>query len=388
MFLLAVIPAAKINSQTPPAIISRAAVLMDAATGTILFTKNPDEQIPPASLTKLMTIYIALSEVKAGHISLDHEIIPPRESWAINQPPRSSLMFLADGQRTTLGELLLGLAVPSGNDAAVAVALCFAPTVKDFTEIMNLNAAALGMSNTHFDEPSGISEFNMTTASDFAEFCRIYIQTFPEALQDLHSVREFAYPKAENVAQVFRNRPGTIVQRNGNRLLGVLDGVDGLKTGYIDEAGYNIALTAKRGDTRFLAVILGAPVAGGDQIRNDDGKALINWAFDNFKTLYLPAPDPGTPRVWKGKTNNVSLTINEPLECTVPIDRGLDIYQKIELNTPLIAPLEAGSKAGEVIYYDNAGELRRIPLITAETIEQGGFFKRLFDSIRLFFSKK
>jgi D-alanyl-D-alanine carboxypeptidase (penicillin-binding protein 5/6) len=175
-----------------PEIISQAAVLIDAATGTLLYYKNPDEAIPPASLTKLMTMHIALKEVKAGRATLDAVINPPPESWAINQPPRSSLMFLAEGQRTNLHDLLLGLAVPSGNDAAVAMALQFAPTVDDFVAMMNREALSLGMTKTHFVEPSGISEFNMTTAREFALFCRFYLRNHPETLQDYHSVLVFA----------------------------------------------------------------------------------------------------------------------------------------------------------------------------------------------------
>ncbi|MCL2479587.1 MAG: D-alanyl-D-alanine carboxypeptidase [Treponema sp.] len=378
-------PAVTFEGIPVPVVSSKAAVVIDEDTGTVLFTKNPDLEIPPASLTKLMTIYLALSEVKAGTISLDQEIIPPRESWAINQPPRSSLMFLADGQRTTLRELLLGLAVPSGNDAAIAVALAIAPTVRDFTDMMNNQAQALGLENTHFDEPSGISEFNMTTAEDFARFCRIYIQTFPEALQEFHSVPEFAYPKAENVAPVFRSRPGTIVQRNNNRLLGTVEGVDGLKTGYIDESGYNLAVTAQRGDSRFIAVILGG---SGDQMRNQDGKTLINWAFSNFQTIKPQEPELEAQRIWKGKTDYVGIRTDDPLDFTATADRAAEMYTKTEITNLLIAPLPAGSRVGDLVYYDSMGELRRVPLVTSADIEKGGFFKEVYDSIRLLFLKK
>ncbi|MDR0730140.1 MAG: serine hydrolase, partial [Treponema sp.] len=165
-----------------PAIVSRAALLLDAETGTVLYEKNADEPIPPASLTKLMTAHIALREAAAGTISLDETMQPPRESWAINQPPRSSLMFLAAGQQVSLRELLLGLAVPSGNDAAVAVALRLAPTVADFVDIMNGEATRLGLHMTHFVEPSGISEHNLTTAREFARFCQYYLTLYPQAL--------------------------------------------------------------------------------------------------------------------------------------------------------------------------------------------------------------
>ena len=386
-----------LNAQAPlvrdpgvpvPVVNSASAVVIDAATGTFIFFKNPDEEIPPASLTKLMTIHLALREVKAGKASLDTIINPPRPSWAINQPPRSSLMFLADGQRATLNDLLLGLAVPSGNDAAVAVALHFAPTVRDFTDMMNLEAQALGMTATHFDEPSGISEYNMTTAREFAQFCRYYINTHPETLTEYHSVPEFAYPKVENVAPVFQNRPGTIIQPNRNSLLKTVAGVDGLKTGYIDEAGYNIALTAQRGETRFIAIILGAPLRGGDRIRDEDGARLINWAFENYKTVFPPAPEPEPVRVWKGKTNYTGIAVNEPPEFTSTANRADPLRWRTELIDPLIAPLPAGSVVGELVYFDDLGDLKRLSLYTLDDIADGGFFKRLFDSIRLFFRRK
>ena len=394
-FILLVFFVLPLGAQVPgrdfndvPELGSQAAVVMDAVTGTFLYSKNPDEVIPPASLTKLMTMHLALKAIKAKPALLDEVIVPPPESWAVNQPPRSSLMFLANGQRTSLRELLLGLAIPSGNDAAVAVALQFAPTVNAFAEMMNSEARALGLVNTHFDEPSGISEFNLTTARDFAHFCRFYIRTHPETLEEYHSVREFAYPRAENVAEVFRSRPGTIVQYNRNRLLETVEGVDGLKTGYIDESGHNIALTAKRGETRFIAVILGAPLRGGEQIRNEDGRRLMTWAFDNYKTVFPLSPVLESPRVWKGKANYVNLATREPLEFTSLIDRAAPLYYRTDLVDPLIAPIPGGSPVGNLIYYDDEGELYRVPLVTVEEIEAGGFFKRLFDSIRLFFMKR
>ena len=385
LLLEAEVPLTRDSDIDVPELFSRSAVLMDAATGTFLYYKNPDEIIPPASLTKLMTMHLALKMVEGNPALMEEPIAPPPESWAVNQPPHSSLMFLANGQQTNLRELLLGLAIPSGNDAAVAVALHLTSSVAAFTEMMNREAETLGLMNTHFDEPSGISEFNLTTARDFANFCRFYIEAHPEALRDYHTVREFAYPKPENVAEVFRNRPGTIVQYNHNRLLETLEGVDGLKTGYIDESGYNIALTAKRGETRFIAVILGAPLRGGEQIRNEDGRRLLTWAFENYKTVFPPVPILEKQRVWKGKNNYVNIGYGAPLEFTSRINRASPLHYRLELLDPLIAPLSKGSQAGELIYYDDAGELYRIPLLSSEELEAGGFFKRLIDSIRLFF---
>jgi D-alanyl-D-alanine carboxypeptidase (penicillin-binding protein 5/6) len=383
-----------------PVLASQAAVLMDAATGVVLYNKNGNDVISPASLTKLMTMHIVLEEIAEGRASLDEIVDLPRQSWAINQPPRSSLMFLAAGQRVSLKELLLGLAVSSGNDAAVAAALRFAPDIEGFAERMNREGRSLGMMNTRFVEPSGISEYNVTTAMEFASFCREYLALHPEALRNYHSAAEFAYPKAENVAESYRGDPKTRVQYNRNALLGEVEGVDGLKTGYIDEAGYNIALTAERGSTRFLAVVLGAPaIPGGDRIRDEDGRILLEWGFGNFRTLRTTSLQTEPVRVWKGRTNQVEII---PVDgertggtdggyawtMTIYAGRGGSLRWETELTDPLIAPLSVGSAAGTLILSDEFGELRRIPLITAGNVERGNFFKRFWDGVRLFFKSR
>jgi D-alanyl-D-alanine carboxypeptidase (penicillin-binding protein 5/6) len=365
-----------------PEIVSQAAVLVDAATGTALYAQNPGQEIPPASLAKLMTMHLVMNEVAAGRVSLD-EIVPVgSESWAQNQPPRSSLMFLAPGQIVTLREIMLGMAVPSGNDAAVAAALRLAPTVGDFAAMMTAEARRMGLRRTRFVEPSGISENNMTTAAEFAAFCREYIFLHPEALTEFHSVPEFAYPKAANVAEAFRNRPRTIVQPNRNSLLNTFPGVDGLKTGYIDEAGYNLALTAERAGTRFIAVILGAP---DGSTRDADGARLLSWAFARFKTVRSVIGPIEPVRLWKGKADYAELKPAEPADFTAPIDRAASLRLSAEITAPLVAPLPAEYPAGYLIFSDSEGEVNRITLVTAKAYEKGGFFKRLWHSILLLF---
>jgi D-alanyl-D-alanine carboxypeptidase (penicillin-binding protein 5/6) len=382
--------AGSLSAQNPgvnmPDLGSRAAVLMDATTGTFLYVKNGDDEIPPASLAKLMTIHIALSEVAKGNASLDEVVSLPRESWAINQPPRSSLMYLAPGQTVSLRDLLLGLAVPSGNDAAVAVALRFASTIPQFAERMNQEARRFGLLKTHFVEPSGVSEDNRTTAVEFAVFCREYLHLHPETLADYHSVTEFAFPQAANVSERYRNKPGTIVQYNHNSFLKTFTGTDGLKTGYIDEAGHNIAITTEREGTRFIAVILGAPaVYRGDRIRDEDGMKLLTWGFEHYKTL-RPTLDTLPPiRVWKGKEDYAEIVPAETLAFTTFRDRGEQLRWEMELTPTIFAPLPQGIFVGSLVLYDAQGELRRIPLITTHDIERGGFFKRLWDSITLLF---
>ena len=388
-FIFFVLPAgAQSLRGDAPELVSRSAVVMDASTGTLVYFKNADEEIPPASLTKLMTMHLVLNEISAGKVSLDEFYTPPRESWASNQPPGSSLMRIANGQSLSLRDLLLGMAVFSGNDAAMAAALRIAPAVNGFVEMMNSEAAALGLTKTRFVDPAGYWEDNMTTAREFTEFCRVYLEAHPESLRDYHSVKEFAYPRAENAAERYRENPGTRIQRNTNALLGRVEGVDGLKTGYIPESGYNIALTAERNGSRFIAVILGAPSEwGGDRIRDEDGARLLEWVFDHYKTIRPKPPLLEPVRVWKGKENFTDIMWSMPLEFTALAERCENPEWTIKCTDPLIAPLPSGSYVGDLTLYDSLGELRTIPLLTTSDIERGGFFKRLFDSIRLFFRK-
>jgi D-alanyl-D-alanine carboxypeptidase (penicillin-binding protein 5/6) len=372
-----------------PELTARSALLMDAATGAALFEKNADEQISPASLTKLMTIHVAAKEAAERGISLDEPVNLPRQSWAVNQPPRSSLMFLAQGHIVSLDELFLGMAIPSGNDAAVAVALNFSPTTDAFAKLMNREAAALGMKNTVFVEPSGISEKNITTARDFALFCREYLRLYPENLKKYHSVLSFSYPKPSNLRPSMQKRVNTIVQNNHINLLYTFDGVDGLKTGYIDEAGYNIALTAERDGTRLIAVILGIPAELGSRwgvrARDADGEALLTWGFNNFKTARPEIPAIPAARVWKGRINLMPLEpAAEYLAITIPANRGNGLHSEISV-ADIIAPLPRGTPAGFLTFYDDYGELAKMELLTAEESEAANIFKRLWDSILLFF---
>jgi len=368
-----------------PEILSKAAVLIDAHTGALLYSKNPYEEIPPASLTKLMTMHIAMSEIDAGRASWD-EIVPVTvQSWARSQPPRSSLMFLAPGQIVTLRELMLGMAIPSGNDAAVAVALRFAPTVEDFASNMTSEARRMGLNITRFTESSGISENNITTAEEFAFFCRQYVRLHPQALVELHSVKEFSYPTSANVSEAFKNNPQTITQENRNNLLRTFPGVDGLKTGYIDESGYNIALTAERNQTRFILITLGAE---NSRSRDNDGLRLLTWVFDNFKTVRPEIGEIIKPRLWKGRADYVEFKLAGSPDFTSPINRADTLVIEYLIQEPLIAPLQQDATAGYLVISDEYGELNRIPLLTVREYEKGNIFKRIWHSILLLFKKQ
>jgi D-alanyl-D-alanine carboxypeptidase (penicillin-binding protein 5/6) len=373
-----------------PKIRCKAAVLLDATTGEVLYAKNPDEEIPPASLTKLMTIHLALQKVSRGELSLDEKIELPRESWWINQPPRSSLMFLAERQQVTLRELLLGLAVSSGNDAAVAVAFYASGSVEAFADDMNREARILGLTRTRFVEPSGISEHNITTALEYAQFCKAYINFHPEVTSELHSVREFTYPKAENYPDYWTGKKDEITQPNKNNLLGSL-GVDGLKTGFIEESGYNIALTAEQNGTRYIAVLLGFPGTissrQAEQMRAEDGKLLLSWAFDNYKTVTPSMDSFPAITVWKADENTAEIIPMDSLNFTTQTNRAELPHWAINIDEPIIAPIPAGTTVGNLVFYDIQGELKRIPMITKNTVVEGNIFKRIWHSIKLFFMR-
>ncbi|MCL2759282.1 MAG: D-alanyl-D-alanine carboxypeptidase [Treponema sp.] len=374
--------------ETAPEIISQAAVLIDAHTGVILYSKNPDENIPPASLTKLMTMNLVMKEIKEGRASYD-EIIPITvESWAQSQPYRSSLMFLEPGQTVTLREILLGLAVVSGNDAAVAAALRLAPTMDDFAAMMTAEARRMGLSVTRFAEASGISAQNRTTAAEFASFCRQYLAKHPDSLKDFHSVQEFSYPLAANEQERYRNNPRTIPQENRNTLLKTFPGADGLKTGFINESGYNVALSAQRDETRFILVLLGAPnTRRGARIRDEDGARLLTWAFDNFKTVRPLIGSLENARLWKGKLKFAELELAEPADFTSHISRTGSLKYETIIPNPLIAPLAKGEPVGYLKISDAYGELSRTPLVTKTAYEKGNILKRIWHSIRLLFKR-
>jgi len=399
--------------ENAPNIISRAAVLVDAETGTLLYWKNGDDQIPPASLTKLMTMHLIMKEIEEGRASYD-ELVPVTEaSWAQRQPPRSSLMFLEPGQIVTLREILLGLAVSSGNDASVAAALRLAPDMDAFARLMTLQAREMGLTVTRFVESSGYSNENMTTANEFTFFCYQYIKMHPDSLRDFHSVQSFSYPLAVNVPERRRYNFQTVTQSSNNTLLRTFPGVDGLKTGFIPDSGYNIALTAERENTRFVLVLLGAPSEPrvGARIRAQDSTRILTWAFENFKTV---RPDNGERvtenkgqkaergadnqikiydgflkniKLWKGRENSVEIKLAASAVFTSPADRANTLSYETVVMGNLTAPLLQDHPIGYLVINDEYGELNRVPLLTVKAYERGNIFKRIWHSILLLFKR-
>ena len=384
---------------------AKSAILVDVSNGSIIYEKNADEIIPPASMTKLFSMYVVEEEIASGRFSYDQEISLPPESWACNMPPHSSLMFLGKGQRVTMEELLLGLSICSGNDAAYALAYTVSGTMEAFVERMNLVASDLGLTNTHFVESSGYSELNQTTAREMAEFATIYLRRHPDSLRRFHSVLSFTYPKARNLAP--GDYPATqdfsqglpaiitmpITQENTNPLLGKLEGCDGLKTGYIDESGYNLSLTAVRGETRFLSVTMGGPgnnAREGQAGRVHDGTELMEWAFANFADTSLELKvHPYLVRSFNSSQKMLRLipaftesAFTVPYVTGASIAENLDALQiKVELPDYCWGNVEQGHPYGKITISINDYILQEIPLVADRSLKKSPVFCTASDFI-------
>lgn len=366
---------------------AHSAILVDATTGAVLFEKDADELIPPASMTKLVAMYTAFHAIKKGEISLDDEISPPKESWAVNIPAGSSLMFLAQGQRLTVRELLLGMAVVSGNDAAIALACHVSGSVSAFVDRMNAEVAALGLTHTHFVEPSGLSEQNLTTAREFSDFALVYLKDYPEALTEFHSKRSLSYPLERNLPTGSRERP--VEQEATNKLLGVIEGCDGLKTGFIRESGFNLSLTAVRNGNRFLSVSMGGPGASnaaGSLLRAKDGSLLMEWAFANFRTARPDRARAVSVTIWKGDVPTIGAIPAGNEDFTAPADafpssgpsaEGAAIVYDVP--KAIRSPVHAGDRLGSIKYEIGGNTVHEVPLVADRTVHTAGFARRALD---------
>ncbi len=357
-------------------ISAESAVLVDYTTGNILYEKNSETKIPPASMTKLVEMYVVLDEVEKGKFTLDDIVPLPEESWAQNLPKDASIMFLNQGQKVTLRELLLGLSIASGNDASIAVAKYIAGSMEAFVEKMNAVCKSLGLENTHFVESSGYSEENITTAKEFAQFCTEYIRCFPFTLKEFHSQKILEYPKKENLADWHKTSETEhpILQYNTNKLLGVLEGCDGLKTGFIYESGYNISLTAKRDERRFISVTMKGPGNNskeGNYYRIKDGTNLMEYAFsnfvdykkNNFTRLKLPVLASSNKNISVRAAYNESFSVPKIL-----LNEKKNLSEMVEVK--IVAPkfifgkINEGEKVGNVLYIVNGKVLNTVPLLS------------------------
>lgn len=373
---------------SPPTVNARSAILIDAATGSVLYEKNADLALPPASLTKLVTLHVVMNEIAAGRLSIDEIIDIDKHDCSPYIPYGSSLMYLQPGMKVSVRDLMLGAAVVSGNDAAYALARRVAGSNDKFAEMMNQSVRELGFERLNFVEPSGLSEKNLVTAREFALFCKKYIELHPQALKDLHSVKSIHFPRPEHATATY-HPDGIIIQYNRNPLIFSYEGADGLKTGYIIEVGYNMAATAMRNGNRFIAILLGGSstaYANGVTLRTRDTKALLDWAFANFSTARPGYIMPKPIRVWFGKTTRVQPEPNGDAAVTIASPLVDRVAAHIETLKSVKAPVHKGDKLGSIVYSVDGKTVGTVDLVSQQEIPKGGFFRMIFDTIARFFA--
>jgi D-alanyl-D-alanine carboxypeptidase (penicillin-binding protein 5/6) len=364
----------------PPLVDARAVAIVDLARGELLYALNPDEQIPPASLTKLMTMRLALDAVKSGRIGL-FDIVDIRHE-EVNLPYGSSLMYLQAGMKVPFDDLIRGMAVISGNDAALAVARVLGGSTEGFAEMMNAEARRMGLSNTHFVEPSGLSSRNMTTAAEMAAFSRRYLLEDPGTIAEYHARYSMEFPRAEVMPEGVPAPDIRILLRNRNNLLFSYDGCDGLKTGFIRQSGYNQIVTAEREGSRFIVVTMGGTTIAS---RNIAGTRLLDWAFANWRTVDPVLPALPSVRAWGGASPMVELVPAENGPFTIPRQYADRVSIRVEAEPETVAPVSVGQKLGSLVYLSGERVLKRVNLLAAAEVPQGNFFIRLRDALTRFF---
>lgn len=349
-----------------PSVDAKAYVLLDVATGNVIAQSNMDNQLEPASLTKLMSTYVVFSALKNKTINLDDEVRISETAWKAE----GSRMFIKPGELIKVSDLIQGDIVASGNDATIALSEHVAGSEGSFVEMMNAQAQLLGMNSSHFTVATGLpSENHYTTAADLAKLSRAIILSYPDQYH-WFSEKWFEY--------------GGIKQPNRNRLLWEYPGTDGLKTGHTDAAGYCLIASAVKGNTRLLVVVMGAPT---DKERASDAIKLFTYGFRFFQnTTLFEANTPLTQaRVWKGVEKEVKLGVSSPISVTLPIGAEKAVKNTFDINPNLSAPIVKGQIYGKVSSSYEGKVIATAPLIALEDNAKGGFFSNMIDSITKLF---
>ncbi len=351
----------------PPAVAASSYLLIDADTQEVLVEHNIHEPLSPASLTKIMTTYLAAVEVEAGRIKLSDQVPVSVKAWQTG----GSKMFIREGTTVSLEDLLRGIIIQSGNDASVAVAEHIAGSEGAFADMMNQQAQQLGMVDSQFQNATGLpEEGHFTTAWDLALLTRSMIRRFPEHYA-MYSEPSFEY--------------NDIKQPNRNRLLLRDRTVDGVKTGHTEAAGYCLVASALRGNMRLISVVMGTD---SDEARMRESQKLLSYGFRYFETqrLYQAGVPLKTADLWYGEADQVELGVNEDVHVTIPRGHYENLQAELVIPKVLEAPLDAGVEVGELQLRLGDRTVRTVPLVTLTPAAEGGLFSRLGDAVYLFFS--
>ncbi|CAI2325150.1 D-alanyl-D-alanine carboxypeptidase [Vibrio parahaemolyticus] len=347
-----------------PELSSRGYVLMDYHTGKVLVERDADKRLNPASLTKLMTAYVAGQEVNAGNISLDDQVVISRNAWAKNFPD-SSKMFIEVNTSVSLSDLYRGLVVQSGNDASVAIAEHVAGSEAGFVSLMNSWASQLGLTNSSFTNPHGLDSDGLySTPHDIAKLGQAIIRDLPD-IYPMYSETSFTY---NGITQY--NRNGLLRDRSMN--------VDGMKTGYTSGAGYSLATSATNGDMRLIAVVMGAK---SQSVRESESKQLLSYGFRFYDTLMPTAAgtDIANARVWMGQKDELKVGVNRDVYLTLPKGDVNKLKAEVEYSGDLLAPIAQDQVVGKVLYKVDGKVVKETELVALEPVEEGGIFKRIMD---------
>ena len=357
---------------SPPTINADSYLLVDFDTGAVLVEHNPDLQLPPASLTKLMTAYILAEEVALGRLALDDTVRVSRNAWSQNPVFNgSSLMWIEPGKSVTVAELERGIVISSGNDATVAIAEHIAGSEAAFVDLMNRYAEEMGLTRTHFENSHGLPHpDHLSTARDLAATAVAAIRDHPERYA-VYKEQSYTY--------------NDITQYNRNHLLREDPSVDGLKTGYTRVAGYGLVASAQREGMRLVSVVMGSSSTAS---RKAETRSLLNYGFRFFETLRPLAPEASLSeaRVWKGQSKQVALGVTDEVVLTLPRSIA-SIDTQVEVDEPLVAPLDVNDVVGRVTLLRDGEVVSEVPLRVLQRVEPAGFFARLWDAIVLWFQQ-
>jgi D-alanyl-D-alanine carboxypeptidase (penicillin-binding protein 5/6) len=354
-----------------PAIAAKTWLLLDATSGQVIASQDQNMRIEPASLTKIMTAYVAFGAIRDKRLALNQMVTVSERAWKVDRS--SSKMFLDPRVPVSVDDLLHGLMVQSGNDAAVAIAEAVAGDEATFVTLMNREAQRLGLKNTRFANPHGLPDANnYSTAADLANLAAAVIRDFPEFYK-IDSVKQFTYNK--------------ITQQNRNRLLWLDSTVDGMKTGHTASSGYSMITSARRpngstGERRLISVVLGT---SSTDVRTQESQKLLNWGFQNFDTvkLYSKGQAIQTPQIWKGSQSAVKIGFTRDILVTVPKGVAGKLKPVLERRDPLVAPLALGGQVGTLKMTVDGKPLLVLPVVALEEVQEASIFGRAWDSMRL-----
>jgi len=361
--------AASVHAQvapTPPSVAARSYVLYDFQSRQTLAAVNPDERVEPASLTKVMTAYIAFNALKQKTLKLDQVVPVSHAAWKAE----GSRTFIDPRTPVTVGELLHGMIVQSGNDASIALAEVIAGSEESFAQLMNKEAKRLGLTNSNFVNSTGLPHpQHYTTANDMAKLAAALIRDHPEHYP-LYSIKDYTYNK--------------IKQPNRNRLLWTDPTVDGMKTGHTKNAGWCLVSSAKRGERRLVSVLLGADSSNA---RASESQKLLNYGFQFYDTvrLYEKGKSVTTLKVWKGSSDTLNAGFNQDLYFSLPKGQADKLKATLESQQPLVAPVTSGQRVGTMKITLDGKPLTEVPVVAIENVELGNIFARGWDAMRLFF---